>query len=109
MNEMESPKSQARRICTEAEFDLVESSYYTGTRSGKPGRLRERIQIVRKLRDKYRDLARRGEREARRRSLSRPAEIRISEVRAQKAKIFQETLSRLETELAKKRPPPADS
>jgi hypothetical protein len=67
---MNVPRKQAERICTEAEFDLVKSSYSTGARAPHPQRLKEKVKLVRKLRDKYRDIARRQRREVRRAGLS---------------------------------------
>src|SRR4051812_49965134 len=69
---MEVPRKQVQKVCSEAEYDLIKSSYESGARSPKPQRLKEKVKLVRKLRDKYRDLARREVRKARRRSLSTP-------------------------------------
>jgi hypothetical protein len=64
---METPRSHVRKICSDAEYDLVKSSFETGYRASPPRRLKQKIALVRKLRDKYRDMARRKGRQARRR------------------------------------------
>ena len=67
---MDIPRKQAEKLCSESEFDLVKSSYETGPRAARTARLKQKIKLVRKLRDKYRDVSRRKRREARRYGLS---------------------------------------
>jgi hypothetical protein len=96
------PRNTAQRLCTAAEFELVEASYPASAKQLSPARLRQKVQRARKLRDKYRDLAKRqrlemrGKREA---SSRRPAQGHENTDR--KAELFQEVLDRFETQLSR--------
>ena len=87
--------SSAERLCTGPELELVKASAASNARKLSPARLRQKIERARKLRDKYRSLARqqrgeaRGKRQAR---SSRPA--KGNENTQRKAQLFDETLER---------------
>jgi hypothetical protein len=89
---------RARKLCTQAEFELVESSVGRNARELSPARLKQKIDRTRKLRDKYRDLSKRQRLEARGKkapSGSRPAKGQDNTER--KAQLFQEVLDRFES------------
>jgi hypothetical protein len=90
-------RSTAERLSTAAELQLVEASYPATAKQLTPGRLRQKIQRARKLRDKYRDLSKRQRLEARGKrdaSGTRPAKGNANTER--KAELFQEVLERFE-------------
>jgi hypothetical protein len=92
--------SSARRLCTAPELELVESSRASHLKQLTPARIRQKITRARRLRDKYRDLAKRQRLEARGKSAprrSRPAQGQENTQR--KAQLFQEVLERFEAGL----------
>jgi hypothetical protein len=98
----------AMRLCTKPEFELVQASFPASLKHLTPGRLRQKVDRSRKLRDKYRDLARRQRLEARGKRApqrSRPAQGHENTVR--KAELFQEVLDRFEARLSSMHGAPA--
>lgn len=93
----------ARKLCSKTELTLVQASYATNVRDLTPSQLRQKITRARKLRDKYRDLAKqqRGESRGKRKPQSTRA-AQSDENTVRKATLFQETLDRLEQQLARK-------
>jgi hypothetical protein len=95
-------RSTAARLCTKPELELVEASFPPDVRQLTPGRLRQKVERTRRIRDKYRDLSKRqrlesrGKTDARR---SRPAQGNANTER--KATLFDETLGRFEKQLAR--------
>jgi hypothetical protein len=98
-------RTSAERLCSGPELELVEASYPASVKQLTPGRLRQKVQRARRLRDKYRDLSRRqrletrGKRDAR---ASRPSQGHANTDR--KAELFQEVLDRFETQLGRAEP-----
>jgi hypothetical protein len=93
-------RATASRLCTRPELDLVDASYPANAKLLSPGRLRQKVGRARKLRDKYRDLARRQRSESRGKSeprRSRPAAGHDNTTR--KAELFAEVLDRFEAQL----------
>jgi hypothetical protein len=93
-------RATASRLCTRPELDLVEASYPANAKLLSPARLRQKVGRARKLRDKYRDLARRQRSESRGKSAprrSRPAAGHENTTR--KAQLFTEVLDRFEAQL----------
>jgi hypothetical protein len=94
-------RTTARRLCTAPEYALFEASMAAEVKHLTPGRLGQKVQRARRLRDKYRDLARRQRLEARGKTgprRARPAQGQENTDR--KAQLFQEVLERFETRLA---------
>lgn len=95
-------KSAARKLTTEAEWALLETSFPPLIKDITPGRLKQKITRSRKLQDKYRDLAQqqRGEARGKRRPKStRPAAGNANTVAKQE--LFAEAVDRFETQMAK--------
>jgi hypothetical protein len=93
-------RSTAARLCTGAELELVDASSASRIRQLTPGRLQQKVRMARRLRDKYRDLARRQRLEARGKRApqrSRPARGNVNTER--KAELFDEVLARFEAGL----------
>ena len=94
------PKSEARPLCTKREWDLLADSWNPELSKVTPGRLRQKVQRARTLRDKFRDLARqqsgeaRGKRDPR---STRPA--RGNKNTKLKAQVFDEALERFQARL----------
>jgi hypothetical protein len=94
--------NNARRLCTKPEFELVEASKIVNMKQLTPARLQQKVGRARRLRDKYRDLAKRQRLEARGKQAprkSRPSQGHENTER--KAQLFQEVLERFETGLAR--------
>lgn len=95
-------RARAQQLLTKAEFDFAAQSWSPAVNAHSPARLRQKISRARRLRDKYRDEARRqaGEAKGRRDPRgTRPARgNRNTEL---KAAIFDESLVRFEARLAK--------
>jgi hypothetical protein len=90
----------AQRLCTAPEFELFEASMPASARQLSPARLRQKVTRARRLRDKYRDLAKRQRLEARgKRAPQRSRPAQGQENTERKAQLFQETLERFETQL----------
>jgi hypothetical protein len=87
---------KARELCTEPEFALVAASRPASLRSLTPRLLRMKVVRARGLRDKFRDLAHRQTREARRKAPSRGKAARASTRTVEKAELFAEVLRRFE-------------
>jgi hypothetical protein len=90
-------RSSAERLCTGSELELVKASAPSHAKQLSPARLQQKIERARKLRDKYRSLARqqRGEARGKRNARStRPA--RGNENTQRKAQLFDETLERFQ-------------
>jgi hypothetical protein len=90
--------NNARRLCTKPEFELVEASKIVNMKQLTPARLQQKVGRARRLRDKYRDLAKRQRLEARGKQAprkSRPSQGHENTDR--KAQLFQEVLERFET------------
>jgi hypothetical protein len=95
-------KREARPLCTKREWELLAQSWHPELARVTPGRLRQKVQRARTLRDKFRDLARQQKGEARGKRnprSTRPAQgNKNTEL---KARIFDEALERFEARLAK--------
>jgi hypothetical protein len=88
---------QAKELCTQDEFKLVETSFPPAVEGITPARLRQKIARSRRLQDKYRDLSRRQNRGTKASDTSR---ARASNERtAQKAELFVEVRERFENRL----------
>jgi hypothetical protein len=88
---------KAKALCTATEFQLVQASTPQRAKSLTPSQLKQKIDRARKLRDKYRDLAKkqRGEARGKRKPTgTRPA--KGNERTVEKAQLFQETLGRFQ-------------
>jgi hypothetical protein len=95
-------RTTAQRLCSAPEFELVEASLPPSARQLTPGRLRQKVTRARRLRDKYRDLAKRQRLEARgKRAPQRARPAQGQENTERKAQLFQETLERFETQLSR--------
>jgi hypothetical protein len=88
---------QAREITTADEQDLVYESFHPTVRSFSADDVKQRITRARRLRDKYRDLAARQEGQSKRRGRGGAGDNARTR---QKARLFGETLDRLEKRLA---------
>jgi hypothetical protein len=94
-------KSLAKKLCTKPEFEIVEASLELKKTKMSAVRIKQKITLTRKLRDKYNDLAKsqrseeRGKAEPKR---SRPATGNEGSVK--KAQLFSETLGRFEQYLS---------
>ncbi|TVQ57657.1 MAG: hypothetical protein EA377_00740 [Phycisphaerales bacterium] len=89
--------SRARTLCTASELNLVKWSSPRQIKSLTPAKLKEKIDRARKLRDKYRDLAKkqRGEARGKRKPTGRrPAQSNENTV--EKAELFAEVLNRFQ-------------
>lgn len=91
---------RAKALCTAGEFDLVHWSTSKRVQSLSVDRLRQKIVLARRLRDKYRGLADRQKREIKGKGSPRGA-TRAGDNRNTRTKqqLFQETLQRFETAL----------
>ncbi len=95
-------KPAARKLATQVEWTLLESSYAPLLKEITPGRLKQKITRARKLQDKYRDLARqqRGEARGKRQAKgTRPAAGNDNTVNKQL--MFSEALERFEVQLGR--------
>jgi hypothetical protein len=95
-------RSMAARLCTKPELELVEASFPPDVKQLTAGRLRQKVERTRRLRDKYRDLSKRQRSESRGKAeprRSRPAQDNANTER--KATLFEETLNRFEKQLAR--------
>ncbi len=94
-------KSDARPLCTKREWEMLSQSWPPELSKVTPGRLRQKVQRARNIRDKYRDLARQQAGEARGKrnpKSTRPAQgNRNTKLKAQ---IFDEALERFQARLA---------
>jgi hypothetical protein len=94
-------KARARTLCNQREFEFVEKSWGKELNEITAGRLRQKVRHARKLRDKYRDLARQQVGEAR--GKRSPQSTRPSQGAANtkaKAQLFDEALGRFEERLS---------
>jgi hypothetical protein len=95
-------RSIAARLCTKPELELVEASFPPDVKQLTPGRLRQKVERTRRLRDKYRDLSKRQRSESRGKAeprRNRPAQGNANTER--KATLFDETLNRFEKQLTR--------
>ncbi len=95
-------KPAARKLATQAEWTLLESSYAPLLKEITPGRLKQKITRARKLQDKFRDLSRqqRGEARGKRRAKSTRAAAGNDNT-VNKQLMFSEALERFEVQLGK--------
>jgi hypothetical protein len=95
-------RSSAKRLTTKPEWELVEASISTNARELSTARLRQKLSRARKLRDKYRDLARRQSGEARgKRKPQRTRGAQGSDNTERKLQLFREVVDRFETYVAR--------
>jgi hypothetical protein len=95
-------RNHARRLLTDSEMSLFESSLRDQIGSLTRADLRKKVERTRKLRDKYTDLYRRQSLATRDRTGSKRGRSGAANERtSQKATIFAEVLTRFETHLAK--------
>ncbi len=100
--------SEAKAICTAAEYALIREAAPPQIGAHSPSKLRGFVSRARRLRDKYRDLANRQRREARGKSAPRGANpAGRNENTLKKVKLFEQTLARFETKLKKLTAKPA--
>lgn len=93
---------KAKALCTKSELDLLHWSRSPKLADLPPSRIKQKVARARKLRDKFRDLADRQRREARRKESprgKRPSES--NDATRTKQQLFQEALERFEASLAK--------
>lgn len=94
-------KKRARTLCTQREWELLSQSWNPELGRITPGRLRQKVQRARTLRDKYRDLARQQAGEARGKRAARSTRPAQSNQNTKlKAEIFDEALERFQSRLA---------
>ncbi|TVP54437.1 MAG: hypothetical protein EA351_13220 [Gemmatimonadales bacterium] len=94
-------KSDARPLCTKREWEMLSQSWPPELAKVTPGRLRQKVQRARNIRDKYRDLARQQAGEAR--GKRNPKSTRAAQGNRNtklKAQIFDEALERFQARLA---------
>jgi len=92
---------QAQQLLTKAEFEFASQSWSPAVRAHSPARLRQKVSRARRLRDKYRDEARRqaGEAKGGRAPRGRRA-AQGNQNTELKAKIFDQALERFQKRLA---------
>jgi hypothetical protein len=94
---------EARALCTKTELQLVLASRPAEVKQLSPSRLKAKIARARKLRDKYRDLARRQRGEARGKRSPRGARAAKGNVNTvKKAELFADTLARFQDALGRR-------
>ena len=89
---------QAKKILPKSEFEQFETIIDNQTRRISEERLKQKATISRRLRDKYRSLAR-HQSIAAKQKLTNETDVSQNEARAE---IFQELIERIETELAER-------
>lgn len=95
-------KATVRKLATQSEWQLLVPSFGSAIKDITAGRLKQKITRARKLQDKYRDLARQQQGEAR--GKRRAKSTRAAEGNANtlaKQELFTEALGRFEAQLAK--------
>ena len=90
-------RKEAREVATADELELVEESFSPAVRAYDSNDLKKRITRARRARDKYRDLAQRQGVASKRRGRGGSGDNARTEF---KARLFRETLERLEKRLA---------
>lgn len=94
--------SEAKAICTAAEYDLIRDAAPPRITQHTPSQLRGLVARARRLRDKYRDLANRQRREARGKAAPRGANPSgRNENTIKKLKLFEQALTRFQAKLDK--------
>jgi hypothetical protein len=88
-------RSEARKLCTHAEFALYQTSLPTHINRLAPARLERNVERVRGLRDKFRDLAKSQSRRVQKTGRARGAADDANARTARKAELFGEVLDRL--------------
>jgi hypothetical protein len=91
---------QARDLCTQREFELYFASRPREITKHTAARLRSKVARARRLRDKYRGLAKTGERIARGKQAPRASRDQVERMR-KKAKLFDEVMARFSKRLNK--------
>lgn len=95
-------RNHARPLCTDAEYKLFTASLGDCIGELTLAEIRVKIQRTRRLRDKYRDLYKRQRLANRSRTGTKKGERRQTNTRtADKAKLFDEALGRLEAKAAR--------
>ncbi len=89
---------EAKDLCTQDEFRLVESSLPPQLAAVTPGRLRQKVERARKLESKYRDLSLKQNRSTKQGDADRMR--KANERTARKAQLFGEVRERLEKRAA---------
>jgi hypothetical protein len=92
-------RAQAKEICTKPEYELVESSFRPAVTSLTAARLRSKVERSRKLQDKFRELAKKQNRESKEKQ-SGQARGTSNQRTERKAQLFAETRERFEKRLA---------
>ncbi len=93
---------QARKICTQAEYELFELSLPTPIAALSCGQLKSKLQRSRNLRDKYRDLYKRQRLAARQRTGTKKGSEPAENLRTyRKEVLFSETMVRYQRRLEK--------
>ncbi len=91
-------RNEAREVTTADEQELVEESFIPAIRAFDSGDLKSRITRARRMRDKYRDLTQRQGIASKRKGRGGSGDNERSRM---KARLFAETIERLEKQLAK--------
>jgi hypothetical protein len=89
---------EAKDLCTQDEFKLVQASFPPQIAGLSPARLRQKVDRSRKLEDKFRDLSRRQNRTTKQGDTDRTR--RANERTAKKSQLFGEARERFEKRLA---------
>lgn len=92
--------SKARSLCTESEYNLVKWSSPRSVKTLSPSKLKDKIDRARRLRDKFRDLAKKQRGEAR--GKRKPTGARAAQGNERtvlKAELFDQTLDRFQKAL----------
>lgn len=92
---------QARDLCTKREFELYFASRPREITRLTAARLRSKIARARRLRDKYRGLAKTGKRIARGKQAPRPSRAGRGERMRKKATLFAQVMARFQERLEK--------
>jgi hypothetical protein len=96
------PSSTAKQLCTQAELSLFTESQTRNVKNLNAQALKTRIARCRKLRDKYKQLANRQDREARAKQEPRRRQAaQGSKATRKKEQLFAESLVRFQRQLAK--------
>lgn len=92
---------KAKTLCTASEFQLVQASAPSALKGRTPAQIKSKLDRARKLRNKFRDLAKKqaGEARGKRAPTGRTA-AKGNDRTVEKAELFQEVLDRLEQALA---------
>jgi len=96
----------AKKWCTKGEMEVIGNSFGEGYKKLPEARLKQKVSLTRKMRDKFRDLAKRQRLEVRGKSSPRGVKAATDNIMtSKKAQLFDEALKRYETGLKAKSTP----